>query len=231
MEELKLIEDLGINLTSHQIEQFEKFYEILVEKNKVMNLTGITEKSLVYLKHFYDSLTLVKAHDLTKVLKICDIGGGAGFPSIPLKIAFPNLDVTVVDSLGKRINFLNDVIRELGLTNIKALHQRAEDHAEDNRESYDVVTARAVARLSVLSELCIPLVRIDGYFTPLKAELNDEMKNAESTIIELGGKLEEKIDFLLPIENSTRTILKIKKIRKTELKYPRSFGIIKKDRI
>ncbi len=231
MEEIKLFEELGIRLDEEQLGQLEKFYKILIEKNKVMNLTGITEKSLVYLKHFYDSLTLVKAHDLTKPLKICDIGGGAGFPSIPLKIAFPNLDVTVVDSLGKRITFLNDVIRELNLTNIKALHQRAEDHAADNRESYDIVTARAVARLSVLSELCIPLVKLNGYFTPLKAELNDELTNAKSTIEQLGGKLEEKIEFLLPIENSARTILKIKKIKKTELKYPRSFGIIKKDRV
>ncbi len=231
MEEIKLIEDLGINLSSSQVKQLERFYEILVEKNKVMNLTGITEKPLVYLKHFYDSLTLVKAHDLGANLKICDIGGGAGFPSIPLKIAFPNLDVTVVDSLGKRITFLNDVIEQLGLTNIKALHQRAEDHAKDNRESYDIVTARAVARLSVLSELCLPLVKIGGYFTPLKAELNDELYNASDSINELGGTLEKKIEFLLPIENSTRTILKIKKIKKTELKYPRSFGIIKKDRI
>ncbi len=230
MEELKLIKELGINLTIKQLEQLERFYNILVEKNKVMNLTGITEKPLVYLKHYYDSLTLIKAHDLTKPLKICDIGGGAGFPSIPLKIAFPNLDVTVVDSLGKRIVFLNDAIKDLGLTNIRTLHQRAEDHAKDNRESYDIVTARAVARLNVLSELCIPLVKVNGYFTPLKAELNDELENANSAINELGGMLEEKIEFLLPIENSVRTILKIKKIKKTELKYPRSFGIIKKDR-
>ncbi len=231
MEEIKLIEELGIELSERQLEQLESFYEILVEKNKVMNLTGITEKNMVYLKHFYDSLTLVKAHDLKQPLKICDVGGGAGFPSIPLKIVFPNLDITIVDSLGKRITFLNEVIAELELTKIRALHQRAEEHAKDYRESYDLVTARAVARLSVLSELCIPLVKKDGYFTPLKADLNDELINAEGAIKELGGKLEEKIEFLLPIENSNRTILKIRKIKKTELKYPRSFGIIKKDRI
>ncbi len=231
MKEIELIKELGINLDDSQLEKLEKFYNLLVEKNKVMNLTGITEKHLVYLKHFYDSLTLIKAHDMTKQLKICDIGGGAGFPSIPLKIAYPNLDITVVDSLGKRITFLNQVIEELNLNNIRAVHQRAEEHAVSHRESYDIVTARAVARLSVLSELCIPLVKVGGYFTPLKAEINDELVNADKAISELGGKLEDKIEFLLPLENSARTILKIKKIKKSELKYPRSFGIIKKDRI
>ena len=187
-----------------------------------MNLTGITDLEGVYLKHFYDSLTLVKAYDFKDDIKLCDVGSGAGFPSIPLKICFPNIDVTIVDSLNKRIEFLNVVIKELGLTNIRAIHARAEEF--DKREYFDIVTSRALADVNIGLELCMPLVKIDGYYLPMLAGY-DLGKN---TIKLLGGMLEEEISFNLPIENSNRKILKIKKVEHTLDKYHRAFSQIKK---
>lgn len=188
-----------------------------------MNLTGITDLEGVYLKHFYDSLTLVKAYDFKDDIKLCDVGSGAGFPSIPLKICFPNIDVTIVDSLNKRIEFLNVVIKELGLTNIRAIHARAEEF--DKREYFDIVTSRALADVNIGLELCMPLVKVNGYYLPMVVSY-DLGKN---TINELGGKLEEEIKFYLPIENSERKILKVRKVSKTKDKYPRSFSQIKKN--
>ena len=216
------LKNLNISLSDEQIEQFKKYYELLVEHNKVMNLTGITDIDGVYLKHFYDSLTLVKAYDFTKDISLCDVGSGAGFPSIPLKIAFPNIDVTIVDSLNKRIEFLNVVIKELGLTKIKAIHSRAEEF--NKKESFDVVTSRALADINIGLELCMPLVKVNGYYLPMVVGY-DLGKN---TIKTLGGSLEEEIKFNLPIENSERKILKVKKIEHTNAKYPRAFSQIKK---
>lgn len=222
MDFIKELESLNISLNDKQIEQFKKYYELLVEYNKVMNLTGITEESLVYLKHFYDSLTLVKAYDFDKEINLCDVGSGAGFPSIPLKIAFPNIKVTIIDSLNKRLEFLKIVVKELGLTNVSLIHSRAEEYKD--RESFDVVTSRALADVNIGLELCMPLVKVNGYYLPMVVSY-DLGKN---TINELGGKLEEEIKFYLPIENSERRILKVRKVSKTKDKYPRSFSQIKK---
>ncbi len=216
------LEKIGITLDSDKLDKFKKYFELLVEYNKVMNLTGITDIEGVYLKHFYDSLTLVKAYDFTKSISLCDVGSGAGFPSIPLKIAFPNINVTIVDSLNKRIEFLNVVIKELGLTNVKAIHSRAEEF--DKRENFDVVTSRALADVNIGLELCMPLVKVDGYYLPMVVGY-DLGKN---TIKTLGGKFIEEIKFNLPVENSERKILVIKKVEMTNPKYPRSFCQIKK---
>ena len=221
--------DLGIELTEKQLDQFEKFYQILVEENKKMNLTGITEREDVYLKHFYDCLTITESLDDITVKKLCDVGGGAGFPSVPIKIVYPNIEVTVVDSLEKRINFLRKVSNELELKKFKAVHARAEDFVKEYRNYYDVVTARAVARLNILSELCLPLTKMQGYFIALKGNTgNDEMNEAKKGISTLGGKHISTNNFTLPIEESSRSIIKIKKVKETPNKYPRNFGQIKK---
>lgn len=222
MDFVKELESLGINIDNDKLDKFKKYYELLVEYNKVMNLTGITDLEGVYLKHFYDSLTLVKAYDFTTNIKLCDVGSGAGFPSIPLKICFPNIDVTIVDSLNKRIEFLNIVIKELGLENIRAIHSRAEEF--DKREYFDIVTSRALADINIGLELCMPLVKIDGYYLPMVVGY-DLGKN---TIKILGGVLDNEYSFNLPIENSSRKILKIKKVEHTLDKYPRAFSQIKK---
>ena len=222
------LKELGIELTEQQKKQLKKYYEMLVEYNQHMNLTGITEESDVYLKHFYDSLTLEKAIHLEKMHTLCDIGTGAGFPGLVLKIVFPNLKVTLVDSLNKRILFLQDVIQELGLKEVEAIHVRAEEFAKNHREQYDVVTSRAVANLSLLSEISLPLVRVGGYFIPMKAHLELEMDTLNSITGKLNGKIEELISFDLPNEHSVRNLLKIKKIEKTHYKYPRKFADMKK---
>jgi 16S rRNA (guanine527-N7)-methyltransferase len=223
MDFIKELKDLNITLSDIQLEQFKKYYELLVEYNKVMNLTGITDLDMVYLKHFYDSLTLVKAYDFNKEISLCEVGSGAGFPSIPLKIAFPNIKVVIVDSLNKRIEFLKIVIKELNLSNVELIHARAEEY--DKKESFDVVTSRALADVNIGLELCMPLVKVNGYYLPMVVSY-DLGKN---TINELGGELEEEIKFYLPIENSERKILKVRKVSKTKDKYPRSFSQIKKN--
>jgi len=170
------LKDQGIELTDVQLEQFRKYFEILVEWNEKMNLTAITDLEGVYLKHFYDSISTAFYYDFTKVKTVCDVGAGAGFPSIPIKICFPHLHVTIVDSLNKRITFLSHLSEELHLTDVEFVHARAEDFGQNQkyREKFDVVTARAVARLSVLSELCIPLVKIGGQFVSQKAAAGEE---------------------------------------------------------
>lgn len=222
MDFIKELDSLNISLTDKQLEQFDKYFNLLIEYNKVMNLTGITDKDEVYLKHFYDSLTLVKAYDFNKELSICDVGSGAGFPSIPLKIAFPNIKVVIVDALNKRLEFLKVVINELGLDNVTLIHSRAEEL--DKREYYDIVTSRALADVNIGLELCMPLVKVNGFYLPMVVSYD----LGPNTIKLLGGVLEEVIEFKLPIENSERKILKIKKIEKTNKKYPRAFSQIKK---
>ena len=225
-EELK---KLGINITNEQIDLLEKYYNLLIEWNDKINLTAITDKEEVYLKHFYDSLTLIKAYDLTKNIKVCDVGTGAGFPGIVLKIVFPNIDIMLVDALNKRILFLNEVIDKLNLKNISAVHKRAEDFARENIEKFDLVTSRAVAKLNILSELCIPMVKIDGYFIAMKANIEEELSYSLSSIEKLGGNLEDVVSFNLPSENSNRNLIKIKKVKNTNIKYPRNFDKIKKN--
>ena len=225
---IKALADLNIFITEEQLKQLYKYYELLVEKNKVMNLTGITEVEQVYLKHFYDSLTLNKIIDLKNVNSLCDVGTGAGFPGLVIKILFPHINVTLVDSLNKRINFLNEVINELKLEGIEAIHARAEEYAIKNREKYEVVTARAVTTLNVLSEFCLPLVKVNKYFIPMKANINNEIEESNRALNLLGGKIEKIIEFKLPVENSNRTLVLIKKEVKTNNKYPRKFSEIKK---
>lgn len=214
--------ELGIQLNNEQINQLEQFYTLLIEWNKKMNLTRIIEKEEVYLKHFYDSLTIVKEINLSKELSLCDVGSGAGFPGIVLKIAFPNLKITLIDSLLKRVNYLNEIIRELGLTEIEAIHVRAEEYAKKHREEFDIVTARAVANLKLLAELCIPMVKEEGYFIAMKGNAKDEIIESREMITKLGGKINHIEEFLLPIENSMRTLIKIEKQEKTDSKYPRN---------
>ncbi len=225
---IKALADLNIFITEEQLKQLYKYYELLVEKNKVMNLTGITEVEQVYLKHFYDSLTLNKIIDLKNVNSLCDVGTGAGFPGLVIKILFPHINVTLVDSLNKRINFLNEVINELKLDGIEAIHARAEEYAIKNREKYEVVTARAVTTLNVLSEFCLPLVKVNKYFIPMKANINNEIEESNRALNLLGGKIEKIVEFKLPVENSNRTLVLIKKEVKTNNKYPRKFSEIKK---
>lgn len=221
------LEKLGIKYTNCQLNQLEMYYEILIEYNKVMNLTGITNKEDVYLKHFYDSLTISKIIDLNNYNSLCDIGTGAGFPGIVLKIFYPNLKVTLIDSLNKRINFLNDVIQKLKLTNIEAIHCRIEEYAKINREKYDIVTSRAVAPLNILLEYAIPIVKSGKYFIAMKGkEENEELYHNAIKILQ--SEICNICKFKLPIENSERTLYKIKKNNKTSTKYPRKYIEIKK---
>lgn len=215
------VEKLGISLTDEKLNQLALFYQLLLSWNEKMNLTRITNQEEVYLKHFYDSLTLYKEIKLETVDTLCDVGSGAGFPGIVLKIAFPNLDITLIDSLQKRVNYLNEIIKELKLSNIRAIHTRCEDYARVNREKYEVVTARAVANLKVLSELCLPLVKENGYFIAMKGKATEELDEAKAMIGTLGGKIEHINEFSLPLEESSRTLIKIKKEKKTDKIYPR----------
>lgn len=222
------VEKLSINVTEDKLNKLNRYYELLVEWNEKINLTAITEESEVYLKHFYDSLTLIKAYDLNKNIKVLDVGTGAGLPGIVLKIFFDNIDITLVDALNKRINFINIVIKELELKNINAIHARAEDFAKKHLEEFDLVTSRAVARLNILNELCIPTLKVGGYFIPMKANIDEELKESKKSIDVLNSKLENIISFNLPIENSIRNLVIIKKMDKTNNKYPRRYDLIKK---
>ncbi len=221
------VNKLGIHLSEKQLEQLEEFYNLLIEYNKKVNLTRITEKEDVYLKHFYDSLTLIKAIDLTKGLTICDIGTGAGFPGIVLKICFPQLKVTLVETLQKRVRFLYLVKEKLNLRDLFICKERAEIFAINNRSKYDLVTSRAMARLNILNEMCIPLLKVNGYFIPMKGSIEGELEEASNSIKELNSELENVISFTLPIENSIRNLVIIKKIGDNKTKYPRSFTEIK----
>ena len=226
---IKELEKMNINLNDTQLNQLDRYYKLLIEWNKKINLTRIIDEKDVYLKHFYDSITLCKAINLCQKLSLCDIGTGAGFPGIVLKIVFPTLSVTLIDSLLKRVNFLNIVIKDLELTNIVAIHARGEDYARGNREKFDIVTSRAVANLSTLSELSLPMCKVNGYFIPMKANASEEISEAKDILVKLNSEIEEVIEFDLPIENSHRTLIKISKKNKTNTKYPRSFDKIKKN--
>lgn len=221
--------EMGLALDEKQMAQYARYYELLVEWNEKINLTAITERDEVYLKHFYDSITLGLHTDVLEgEMTLCDVGAGAGFPSIPLKIAYPNLKVTIVDSLNKRINFLELLFKELGLEGVRCYHDRAETFGQnvEHRAAYDIVTARAVARMSVLSELCVPLVKKGGYFVAMKAASSkEELDDAKAAIATLGGKVEEDYAFELPKEEGERHIILIKKAKETPKKYPRKPGL------
>ena len=221
------LKDLGIDITEEKLNKLDKYYDLLIEWNNKINLTRITDKDEVYLKHFYDSLTLIKAVKLNNQT-LLDVGTGAGFPGLVLKIVFPNLKVTLVDSLNKRIIFLKSVIEKLNLKGINAIHERIEDYAKTSRESFDIVTSRAVASLPVLSEMCIPLVCEKGLFIPMKADAKGEIKSSQNAIKTLGGVLRDTILFKLPKDAGERTLIIIEKINKTSVKYPRKFSEIKK---
>lgn len=228
IEELKKI---NINLDNDKLNKLDKFYNLLIEWNEKINLTTITNKEDVYLKHFYDSLTLIKAIDLEKDLTLLDVGTGAGFPGIVLKIVFPNLKITLLDSLNKRINYLNEIIKKLELTNIETVCSRCEDYTKINREKYDIVVARAVSHLEILSEIIMPTVKLNGYFIAMKSNIYGEIEDSLNILDKLDSKIESVFEFKLPIENSNRTLIKIKKMKKTNNKYPRKYSEIKKDHV
>lgn len=255
MQELKkYCSEFSIELTDRQLEQFQMYYELLIEWNEKVNLTAITEYDEVLKKHFLDSLALVRGNEIDLIHAVCvenqrikllDIGTGAGFPAIPLKIVYPQLSIVMMDSLNKRINFLNEVIQKLELSDITALHGRAEDYAKrasgnhtkkaDDaadisdaiccREGLDIVVSRAVANLSTLSEYCLPYVREGGVFVAYKSEeLVREKKDAEHAIGILGGKIEKTFDFTLPCTDYHRNLCVIRKVKPTPKKYPRKAG-------
>lgn len=226
------IQKIGIELSQDKIDKLIKYYELLVEKNKVMNLTAITEYKDVVIKHFADSLSIIKAVNMSEVTDIIDIGTGAGFPGMVLKIVFPDVKITLLDSLNKRVNFLNEVITELQLKDINAIHGRAEDYAHNDtyREKYDLCVSRAVANLSTLSEYCIPYVKVGGKFVSYKAgECEEEINLAKKAVNMLGGKIEETVDFILPETDISRTFVVIDKLRNTSVKYPRKSGLPSKE--
>ena len=219
---------LGISLTEQQSEQLYEYYRLLVEWNSFMNLTGITEFSEVVQKHFVDSLSIVKVKNMNDVDNLIDVGTGAGFPGLPLKIVFPHLKVTLLDSLNKRIDFLNAVIEKTGLTGIETIHGRAEDFAKPGlkREIYDLCVSRAVANLATLSEYCLPYVRIGGEFIPYKSgEVADELQDAKSAVFLLGGKVESCENFDLPGSDIHRSLVRIQKVGGCPKKYPRKAGM------
>ncbi|MCI8799027.1 MAG: 16S rRNA (guanine(527)-N(7))-methyltransferase RsmG [Lachnospiraceae bacterium] len=219
---------LGITLTDGQLSQLMQYYEMLLEWNQKMNLTAITEFEDVMKKHFIDSASLIKAYDISKAVSVIDVGTGAGFPGLVLKIIFPDSHLILLDSLNKRIQFLNAVIGALRLKNVEAVHGRAEDYARQGkwREHFDLCVSRAVANLSTLSEYCLPFVKQNGYFIAYKSEKSsDEMEQAGKAISLLGGRLEKKVDFMLPDSDIGRVLYVIQKDRKTPVRYPRKAGL------
>ena len=206
--------DFGIELTQQQKEQFVRYYEILVERNQVMNLTAITEFEEVLVKHFVDSLAVSGVVDVDNVSRVIDIGTGAGFPGIPLKIVYPHLEITLLDSLRKRIGFLNEIVDNLGLKNVETIHGRAEEYAKQKeyRETYDLCVSRAVANLSTLSEYCLPYVKVQGYFVPYKSrKIEEELHDSEKALRILGGRLENVHKFELGDAEMGRSLVIIKK--------------------
>ena len=227
-----MLNEFQLDISEHMQEQFDKYYELLVEWNKVMNLTGIKDYAEVNAKHFADSLSIVKTVDMNNIHSLIDIGTGAGFPGIPIKIAFPHVKVTLLDSLNKRVKFLNTVIDELGLKDINAVHGRAEDVAKlsEYRAKYDICVSRAVANLATLSEYCIPYVKNNGYFIPYKSgDIEDELKNSSKAVNILGGKIENTVKFELPGTDIKRSLVIINKIKETPKKYPRKAGMPTKE--
>jgi len=226
------INTLHIELSEEQYNQYVTYYNMVVEKNKVMNLTGITEFDEFIDKHYIDSLSIVNAVDMSQVNSVIDVGTGAGFPGIPLKIAFPHLKITLLDSLNKRINFLNEVVEALGLQNVETCHGRAEDfgHRKEYREQYDLCASRAVANLSTLAEYCLPFVKVGGQFVSYKSgNVVNELKESSKAIKILGGETGQVCSFILPETDFARTLVPIQKVRMTGNKYPRKAGTPSKE--
>jgi len=223
------LKNININLTEKQIEQIEDFCLFLLEENKKYNLTAIREYEEVLLKHVYDSLTMIQAHDLSFEQTLLDIGSGAGFPGIILKIAFPKLKITLLDSNGKKTHFLELVKQKFNLEDLTIVNDRAEEYIKNKRESYDLVTARAVASLNVLLELAIPFLKVKGLFIAMKSDIKEELKLAKETSVFLNSHIQSVEELSLPIENSKRTLVTIKKTSATPNEYPRRYDqIIKK---
>ena len=221
------LKELNIDISEEKLNKLELFYNILVEENKKYNLTAITEKEQVYLKHFYDSITLSKIINLNSQ-SLCDIGTGAGFPGLVLKIMFPDLKVTLIESNGKKCNFLNIVKEKLNIDNLIIINERAEIYSINSREQFDIVTSRAVAPLKHLLEYSIPTVKVDGYYVAMKSNIENETQNIDNYYKKLNILLEDKIIFNLPKENSLRTLLLYKKNKETNKTYPRKYTEIKK---
>lgn len=227
---IKELKKLNININEVQLSKLDRYYHLLIEENKKFNLTNITDLEQVYLKHFYDSLTIVKVIKLNNQ-KLCDIGSGAGFPGLVLKILFPELEVTLVEATEKRCNFLKLVTDELNLNKVTIINERAEIYSKNIREYFDIVTSRAVAPLKHLLEYSIPLVKVDGYYIAMKGNIEKEIINIDNYYQKLHIKLLKEEHFLLPIEESNRTILLYQKEQKTNMKYPRRYNEIKKKEI
>ena len=222
------LQKINITLTNEQKENLEKFANLLIEYNKHTNITAIKDKEGIYLKHFYDSLTLIKITDLNEPLTLLDVGSGGGFPGIVLRIVFPNLDITLLDSNNKKSEFQKFIIENLELKGIKVVCDRAENYYKTG-EKYDIVVARAVSSLNILSELTIPFVKLKGEFIAMKADAQNEIEMSKNGIKTLGGKIKDIVKFNLPIENSQRTLIKVEKVSETPNIYPRSYDkIIKK---
>lgn len=225
IDELKKI---GVFLDKNQIKMLDSYKEQLKEWNKKINLTTIINDEDIYLKHFYDSLCIVKAIDLNNK-KICDFGTGAGFPGLVLAIIFNNTNVTLIESNGKKVEFLNFIVDLLNLKNVEIINDRAEIYGKENRELFDIVTCRAVSNLNIILELSVSMLKIGGYFIPLKSNVDEELKSSEKKQRLLGYSFDNRIEYELPYELSKRTILIFKKIKKTDMKYPRNYNIIKKE--
>lgn len=225
---IKDLSELEITLSERQILQFLQYYELLKEWNQKVNLTAITEYSEVIKKHFVDSLTLIRAYDVSQQISVIDVGTGGGFPGLALKIAFPWMKITLLDSLRKRVDFLDYVIADLHLEEIETIHGRAEDYAKkmDYRENFDLAVSRAVAKLSILSEYCLPFVRLGGCFVSYKSEkVSEEIQSAKRALSILGGHMEKQIDFMLPNSDIYRNLVVIGKKNSTPGKYPRKVGM------
>ncbi|MBQ9834399.1 MAG: 16S rRNA (guanine(527)-N(7))-methyltransferase RsmG [Bacilli bacterium] len=228
---INYLKEINVNVTEKELSLLEKYYEYLVEYNSHTNLTSITDKDLVYLKHFYDSISVAQSYDFTKELKVLDIGTGAGFPGVILKIFFPKLELVLLDSNNKKTTFLINLIEKLGLENVTVVNDRAENYIKQNRESFDIVISRAVANTAILLELGIPFLKVGGNLIVMKASsevTNKELDNSKNTLPILKTKLINKKSFLLPVENSQRTIIIFKKNDVTDSKYPRSYDKILK---
>lgn len=222
------LKELGIILNNLQKHQLQEYYELLVEWNKKINLTRIIEKQDVYLKHFYDSLTILKVIDLNKNYKLCDVGTGAGFPGVVLKIVYPQLEIVLLDSLNKRITFLNEVIKKLNLNKITTVHERMEVYSKFHKEEFDVITSRAVAKTNVITEISVQALKKGGHLILMKGMCDEELEEAKEIIKNTNCEIEKIEKLELPIENSNRTLIDIIKLDSTPSKYPRSIDKIKK---
>ena len=226
---VKEISKLGIVVDDNKINLLDRYYHLLIEWNEKINLTAIVDEEEVYLKHFYDSLTLIKEIDLSQDISLCDVGSGAGFPGIVIKIFFPNIRIKLIDSLQKRVNYLNEIIKNLELNNISCEHCRMEDYSRLHEEEFDYITARAVANLNIISEISVRALKINGHMVFMKGNCDEELDKFLKSINKLGLVLESNNKFKLPKEDSNRTLINLKKVKKTNDKYPRRVDIIKKE--